>query len=239
MKIIPGKYKEERNWQPWLKFKYPHGSKLSLVFLWRLAALARDFRQIMDGLLGYRDVSETKRLYEADKAAHGGIPSGKVAEPGTSWHECNLAVDMDGDFWETTSKSLWLYKDRLHQQLNLYGLMLPLNSVDSPSVQEWWHLQPIETNGIPGARRMSFLDKDDLIYGDDEMDLTKFQTAAKAIGVYTSIIDGKTGPNTRAAAQKFLPIVQQILGLPDVQKLYAEILDLKTRINDIRVKATL
>jgi hypothetical protein len=86
---------------------------------------------------------------------------------------------------------------------------------------------------------MSFLDKDDLIYGDDEMDLTKFQTAAKAIGVYTSIIDGKTGPNTRAAAQKFLPIVQQILGLPDVQKLYAEILDLKTRINDIRVKATL
>jgi hypothetical protein len=212
---------------------------LSLVFLWRLAALARDFRQIMDGLLGYRDVQETKRLYEADKALHGGTPSGKVSVPGTSWHECNLAVDLDGTFWESTSKSLWLHKDRLHQQLNLYGLMLPLNAVDSPSVQEWWHLQPIETNGIPGARRMSFLGLDDLIYGDDEMDLMKFQTAAKAIGVYASTIDGKTGPNTKVAAQEFLPIIRQILGLPDAQKLYAEILDLKTRINDIRVKATL
>jgi hypothetical protein len=194
----------------------------------------------MDGLLGYRDVSETKRLYEADKALHGGTPSGKVSKPGTSWHEYNLAVDLDGSFWESTSESLWLHKDRLHQSLNLYGLMLPLNTVDSPSVLEWWHLQPIETNGIPGARRMSFLDKDDLIYGDDRMiDLTEFQTAAKAIGVYSSAIDGKSGPITKAAAKEFLPIIQQILGLPDVQKLYAEILDLKTRLNDIRVKATL
>jgi hypothetical protein len=224
MKIIPGKYKEERNWQPWLKFKYPHGSKLSLVFLWRLAALARDFRQIMDGLLGYRDVQETKRLYEADKALHGGVPSGKVATPGTSWHECNLAVDMDGSFWETTSKSLWLCKDRLHQQLNLYGLMLPLNTVDSPSVLEWWHLQPIETNGIPGAKRAAFLDKDDLIYGDDNMiDLRLFQDAAQEIGVYKGVIDGKNGPMTKAAAQEFLLIIQQILGLPDVQKLQKQI----------------
>jgi hypothetical protein len=111
--------------------------------------------------------------------------------------------------------------------------MLPLNSVDSPSVQEWWHLQPIETNGIPGVRRMSFLDKDDLIYGDDEMDLMKFQTAAKAIGVYTSTIDGKTGPNTRAAAQEFLPIIQQILGLPDPQKTQLENIEFMAKLKQI------
>jgi peptidoglycan hydrolase-like protein with peptidoglycan-binding domain len=99
---------------------------------------------------------------------------------------------------------------------------------------EWWHLQPIETNGIPAARRMSFLDKDDLIYGDDSMiDLTRFQTAAKAIGAYSSTIDGKTGPNTKAAAQEFLPIVQQILGLPDVQKTQLENIELKAKIKQI------
>ena len=234
MKIIPGKYKEEKNWQPWLKFKYPHGNKLSLVFLWRLAALARDFRQIMGGLLGCRDVSETKRLYEADKALHGGVPSGKVAMPGTSWHECNLAADMDGDFWESTSKSLWLHKDRLHQQLNLYGLMLPLNTVDSPSVLEWWHLQPVETNGIPAARRMSFLDPDDLIYGDDEMiSFMQFQTAAKHIGILKGAVDNKNGPDSKNAASEFLTIIQQILSLPDTTKTQLENIELKAKLKQI------
>jgi hypothetical protein len=42
--------------------------------------------------------------------------------------------------------------------------MLPLNKVDSPSVVEWWHLQPVESAGVSSDRRKFFLDKDDLIY---------------------------------------------------------------------------
>jgi hypothetical protein len=184
----------------------------------------------MDGLLGYRDVQETKRLYEADKALHGGIPSGKVAEPGTSWHECNLAVDMDGPFWESTSKSLWLYKDRLHQQLNLYGLMLPLNTVDSPSVLEWWHLQPVETNGIPGTKRMAFLDPDDLIIGDDEMQWSKEILTARVKAYQKSnglSSDGIAGPIT----------IQKLL--EDIDLTDKENSSLRLRLNDIRAKATL
>ena len=49
----------------------------------------------------------------------------------------------------------------------------------------------------------------------DGMNLIKFQTAAKHIGVYNDEIDNKAGPNTRAAAEEFLKITLQILGLQD------------------------
>jgi N-acetyl-anhydromuramyl-L-alanine amidase AmpD len=55
------------------------------------------------------------------------------------------------------------------------------------------------------------------------IDLIKFQTAAKAIGVYTGAVDNKTGPMTRAAAQEFLPQVLQILGLKDPRDMQKEI----------------
>ena len=144
MKIIPGKYKEERNWQRWINFKYTHGCRLSLVFLWRLAALARDYDEVMADVYGYRPRSETQRLWDQDVERYG-KSSGKVSEPGTSWHEFGLAADLSGSAWENLCKKEWLNKSRLKQSLNEYGLILPLNKVDSPSIQEWWHLQPIET----------------------------------------------------------------------------------------------
>jgi hypothetical protein len=114
---------------------------------------------------------------------------------------------MDGSFWESTSKSLWLYKDRLHQQLNLYGLMLPLNSVDSPSIQEWWHLQPVETNGIAPAKRISFLDPDDLIVGDtmDKNDIISFQKT------YGLTQNGIPDDKTKAMASKVMDVCEFIL----------------------------
>lgn len=226
MKIIPGKYKEEPNWQRWVKFKYAHGSRLSVVFLRRLAALARDFNQTMEYTLGYRPIEETKRLYDADLKANGGKPSGKVAYPGTSWHECYCAVDLSGAYWENLSNQLWVPKSRFKQSLNEYGLMLPLNKIDSPSVVEWWHLQPIETHGIAGADRAKFLDPDDEIYGGEAMGawedkavefVKKFQRAAGLT------VDGKAGPQTNAKLDELLDENQ----------------DMKTRLNDIRVMATL
>lgn len=227
LKIIAGKFKEEPNWQKWVKFKYSYGSRLSVVFLRRLAALARDMGKPMENTYGYRPIEETQRLYEADLKANGGKPSGKVATPGTSWHEHGLAVDLDGAFWEQLSKKEWVPKSRLKQSLNAYGLMVPLNKVDSPSVVEWWHIQPIETNGIPGSQRASFLDPDDEIYyGGDSMGtweekavefVKKFQ---KATGL---TVDGKAGTQTNAKLDQLL----------------AENKDLKTRLNEIKVKATL
>lgn len=242
MRIIPGKYKEESNWQKWVKFIYPHGNLLSVVFLRRLAALACDLGHIMNDTYGYRPIEETQRLYAADVMKYG-KPSGKVALPGTSWHEHHLAIDLSGtydNFWRNLSNREWMNKTRLKQPLNAYGLILPLNNLDYPKAPEWWHLQPIETAGVAKAQRATFLDKDDLVYGrDDEMDVRQFQTAMKHIGKYNSTIDNKAGPATRKAAEECLLTVLQILGIVDPRKLTAEVSNLKTRLNDIRVKATL
>ena len=64
------------------------------------------------------------------------------------------------------------------------------------------------------------------------MNLIKFQTAAKHIGVYNDEIDNKAGPNTRAAAEEFLKITLQILGLQDPRELQAENAQLS---NDMRL----
>ena len=223
MKIISGKYTEEPNWQKWVKFKYAHGNRLSVVFLRRLAALARDLNHEMSNVLGYRPIEETQRLYAADVMKYG-KPSGKVATPGYSWHENGLAVDLDGSFWENVSILNWIPKSRLNQSLNTYGLMVPLNKADSPSVVEWWHIQPVETNGIPGNKRKDFLDPDDEIYGGVNMGwdekanqfVKKFQ---KATGL---IDDGKAGNDTNKKLDEIL----------------AENKDLTNRLNDIRVRAT-
>ena len=217
MKILPGRFIEEANWQKWVKFVFPHGPQLSVVFLRRLAALARDLDHVMNGCYGYRPVEETKRLYDADLKANGGKPSGKVALPGTSWHEHHLAVDLSGTydgFWRSLSNSQWINKSRLNNPLlNKYGLILPLNKVDSPSLVEWWHLQPIETaTGITKEKRKNYLDPDDQVYGKNTITVKQFQTAMKAIGLYTGALDDSPGVLTKAAANKIIQLIHQILG---------------------------
>ncbi|EMS72209.1 hypothetical protein [Ruminiclostridium cellobioparum] len=63
--------------------------------------------------------------------------------------------------------------------------MLPLNNVDSPKVLEWWHLQPIESDGVASDKRKSFLDKDDVIYSKDKVvkgdDIVTFEEALKIV----------------------------------------------------------
>ncbi|NMA66275.1 MAG: hypothetical protein GX957_08560 [Clostridiaceae bacterium] len=217
MKIIPNKYEEESNWHKWVKFVYSHGNKLSLVFLRRLAALARDLNHVMNGSYGYRPIEETQRLYNTDLKANGGKPSGKVALPGTSWHEHHLAIDLSGtydNYWRNLSNSQWMNKSRLKcPDLNKYGLVLPLNKVDYPKAPEWWHLQPIETAiGIDKDKRKNFLDADDLVYGKNTMTVKQFQAAMKSIGLYTGALDDSPGALTRAAAKKIMPLLHQILG---------------------------
>jgi hypothetical protein len=165
LKIIPNKYLEEKNIEKWLSFTSEMSSHCSLVFLRRLAALARDIGHTMTGICGRRDSITQQRLWDTDLKNHKGVPSGRVARPYTSWHEFGCAVDLDGTFWKEYSMKNWMiYSRKVEKQLAKYGLMLPMNKVDSPSVLEWWHIQPIETSGIGSAKRKLFMDKDDLIY---------------------------------------------------------------------------
>lgn len=241
MKIIAGKYPELDNWQDWVKFKYPHGSRLSLVFLRRLGAFAKDIGEKMANVLGYRPMEETQRLWDADVKANGGQPSGKVARPGYSWHEHGLAVDLHGAFWQSLMNSMCINRSRLNQPLlNKYGLILPLNKVDSPNVLEWWHIQPIETaHGIMPSERANFLDPDDEIYGDGDMDLREFQTAMKHVGAYKGKVDNINGPLTRAAAESCLPIVLEVLDLNDPRDMSDKLKDYEKRLNKIKLEATI
>jgi len=66
----------------------------------------------------------------------------------------------------------------------------------------------------------------------ESMNLIKFQTAAKYIGVYNDKVDNKAGPKTKAAAEEFLKITLQILGLQDPRELQAENAQLS---NDMRL----
>jgi len=72
-----------------------------------------------------------------------------------------------------------------------------------------------------------------------DTDVVIFQRAAKYVGFYAGEIDNKPGPLTRSAAEKFLPIILQILKLQDPKVLATENADLKARLNDIKVRATI
>ncbi|MCX7773211.1 MAG: M15 family metallopeptidase [Clostridia bacterium] len=162
MKIVADKFREDLNIEKWISFRTPEYKAVSLVFLRRLAALARDFNHSISNLIGYRSLELQKALYEQDLQRNGGVPSGKVSRPGNSWHEYSLAVDLGEGYWNIISNFFWMPYGRLDQGLNQYGLSLPLNKVDS-KVLEWWHLQPIETIGYTGDRS-KFLAPDDAIY---------------------------------------------------------------------------
>lgn len=76
-------------------------------------------------------------------------------------------------------------------------------------------------------------------YLAEEMNLVKFQTAAKYIDVYKGEVDNKPGKLTKAAAEEFLKIVLEILKLHDPRELQIEIAQLtaeKAQLkNDIRL----
>lgn len=105
------------------------------------------------------------------------------------------AVDS-GDAW---------FKALSNTELAQYGLYKPMS-------WESWHVQLIETKGLP----KSVLRKDfeQFTKGAESLDMNtaQFQTAMKAIDLYSGKIDGKAGPLTMAAAEKCLPLLHQMLG---------------------------
>lgn len=151
------------------------------VFLGRLAAFAKSKRKVitLTGAGGARDTVTQMRLYTT-------LPAGQAAKPGTSWHEFGLACDI-ADVW---LKAICNGATPTQTELLRFGLFKPLAKGNSAGVVEDWHIQPIETQGIPAARRPSFCPM------GIPMDVKTFQ------GIHGLVADGLYGPKTAQKAQE-------------------------------------
>lgn len=165
MRIQPGAFREEHNWQKYVTFASREDGELSLVFLWRLAAFCRDFKVISILTIGYRSYERQKELYDLYMAGKGN----PAAKPGSSWHEAHLAVDLrdiaEGGWFRRFSGDFLMPFSTGMQGIKQYGLIAPLNKMDKPTGPiEWWHWQPVETDNYAGDR-MKYLHPDDAIAG--------------------------------------------------------------------------
>lgn len=154
---------------------------LDPVFLGRLAALAKAMKKkiSLTSAGGARDTETQQRLYNT-------LPKGIAALPGTSWHEYGLAIDT-ADSW---LKALCNGATKTQGALLKYGLFKPLASGNRASVIEDWHIQPIETIGIPSFSRPA-------------MSPMSAPIAVKTFQSVRGLLsDGKYGPKTAAKAQE-------------------------------------
>lgn len=129
------------------------------VFAGRLAALARDMGVKIHINSGKRATEEQTRLYKQDggyqdKNGNWVGGTGYVAVPGRSWHEFGEAIDTRDPWLKKLEKDAATNQQILLQK---YGLFKPLTKGNRCTVLEDWHIQPIETMGVPVAKRMEFL----------------------------------------------------------------------------------
>lgn len=143
----------------WLNFDNSWQKDIDPIFAGRLAALARDMGVKININSGKRATEEQTRLYKQDggyqdKSGNWVGGTGYVAVPGRSWHEFGEAIDTRDPWLKKLEKEA-----STSQQIVLkkYGLFKPLTKGNNCSVLEDWHIQPIETQGIPVAQRMAFL----------------------------------------------------------------------------------
>ena len=158
-----------------------NGDLLDPVFLGRLAALAKAMKKkiTLTSAGGARDTETQRRLYNT-------LPKGVAALPGTSWHEYGLAIDT-ADSW---LKTICNGATNTQTALLKYGLFKPLASGNRASVIEDWHIQPIETAGIPSVARPAMAP------------LSAPITVKTFQSVRGLIADDKYGPRTAAKAQE-------------------------------------
>lgn len=154
MKIISGKYPEEKDIDKWLNFK----GDCNIVMLWRAAAYARDMVKKQCSGFGGRTTAEQQALYNAYLAGTGNL----AAKPGTSWHEYGFALDfngVNGVYPGTFNADYANWIAGKPETLNAYGLMHAVKG-------EIWHIQPIETKNYTGDKKL-FADVDD--YKESDM----------------------------------------------------------------------
>lgn len=159
MKIISGRYPEERNWQKYINFL--SGPEINLTTLYRIAAYNRDIAKRKCDVFGYRGMKDQQRLYEKYKAGKGPI----AALPGKSRHNYGLAVDYNrlstdkngvGIYPGTLNADYNLWLKGSKERLNDYGLRHAVKG-------EIWHIEPIETAGVSIDDIAWFPDVNDLV----------------------------------------------------------------------------
>lgn len=182
----------------WLIFAKLWQDRIYPPFAKRLAYVAKLKKKKLAITSGFRSIDEQIIVGKNALAAHkdyyqksdGAVYNTKeqciVSAPGNSSHNWGVAVDIDG--WMETMQSVELEK---------YGLRKPMK-------YEPWHIEPIETKGLP-------LDgKKEIFYGymggrDYPMDIKSFQM----ITGLTS--DGIVGPRTIAKAEELNDIINKII----------------------------
>lgn len=123
---------------------------LDPVFLGRFAHMCKDLGIKGNINSGYREPFRQIQLYVAVggyQLQDGTWTGGKktVAIPGRSWHEWKQALDTDTQKIKDINK-IEATKDQ--KILMKYGLFKPLTEGNKTTIQEDWHIQPIETLGV-------------------------------------------------------------------------------------------
>lgn len=203
MKIIAGKYPEEKNIDAWLTAP---NLNCNIVLLWRLAAYVRDTVGSKCDGFARRTTAEQQALYDAWLAKKGN----EAAAPGTSWHEFGQAFDFNrrstgadgiGIYPGTINADFDLWKQGKPETLNKYGLCHAVST-------ERWHIQAVETIGYAGTRanfadpddyyRDDYTESDGLKRGDKNANVGTWQTILNSKG-YGLDVDNDFGPATETA----------------------------------------
>lgn len=123
---------------------------LDSVFLGRYAHMCKDLGIKGNINSGHRLPLRQIQLYVAVggyQLEDGTWTGGKktVAKPGMSWHEWHQALDTD----TLEIKKIDKVEATINQKtLMKYGLFKPLTEGNKTTIQEDWHIQPIETLGV-------------------------------------------------------------------------------------------
>ncbi|MFA5433385.1 MAG: peptidoglycan-binding protein [Candidatus Paceibacterota bacterium] len=200
MKVIQGKYPEEKDWQKYIRFNV--GPEVNLVTKWRAAAYIRDHYGKQCTVIGLRTYANQQTLYDAwvkykawvDGGKKGTAPptANQAAAPGNSWHNVGFAIDFNristvngqGVYPGTLNSDFELWKAGKAEVLNQYGLCHAVSS-------EPWHVQPIESRGYTGDKGY-FADIDDLMdtsTGYPKLEATSPNMTGKFVELFQTLVN--------------------------------------------------
>jgi hypothetical protein len=192
----------------WLIFLHTWQWEIDPIFLGRLAALGKTKNKKINISSGIRSYDEQVKSYKStggyqDKKGNWIGGNGKACKPGTSWHEYGEAIDTSDSWLKALDKNATTVNQKTLLQ---FGLFKPLTPGNKTIVNEDWHIQPIETNGIATANRKTFYiykGKPVLNYGDKGDEVKLAQMFLNAKGFNCGLSDGSFGQKTSTAVMAF------------------------------------
>lgn len=144
----------------WLIFSNSWQTDIDPTFAGRLAALAKHLGKKITVSSGYRSTAEQIKSFlrnggKQDKDGNWIGGNGYAARPGRSWHEFGVAIDTSNLWLKALEKE---ESTKNQRTLTRFGLFKPMTRGNGCSVLEDWHIQPIETFGVPVTLRHIFYD---------------------------------------------------------------------------------